>query len=144
MLIREASLADAERLASLFMAFNYPYSEEVISAEQMRGRLQACAGVEWTFVVEFEGLVVGFVCVRVVPFMSGDGPYAEVSDLFVAEGFRRRGFARALLLEAGRFARERGAEELVVLTGHENVEALGLYRSVGFGDYAVALRWRLG
>lgn len=138
--IREATEADSATLARMFEVFNADYRAITIAPEQMAARLRACAGVETTLLAERGGAPAGFVCLRVVPFMSDDTPYAEVSDLFVQPDQRRQGVGTALLRAAHALARQRGAAEVVILTGDDNDDAQALYRRCGYGDYAVALR----
>jgi ribosomal protein S18 acetylase RimI-like enzyme len=138
--IREAMESDAAALAQMFEDFNAGYREITITPEQMAARLRACSKIETTLLAQVDGRTAGFVCVRVVPFMSEDTPYAEVSDLYVDAAFRRQGIATALLEAADTHAREQGAAEIVVLTGDDNAAAQALYRRIGYGDYAVALR----
>jgi len=76
---------------------------------------------------------------RVLPAIDPT-PYAEVTDLFVAEGARRQGIGTALLRQCEELARSRGAGNLVLLTGRENREAKAFYKSLGYEDYALALR----
>lgn len=138
--IYQATEADAAVLAGMFERFNAGYRVITITPEQMATRLRACEGIETTLLAELDGEAAGFVCVRVVPFMSGDEQYAEVSDLFVEAAFRRRGVATALLEAANTHARTLGATDVVVLTGHDNHAAQALYRRAGYADYSVALR----
>jgi ribosomal protein S18 acetylase RimI-like enzyme len=140
---RIATLDDAEALAKLITAFNSPFPGLPVTREQTAARLAACQDVETTVLAELDGRIAGFACLRLVPFMSGDGPYAELTDLFVAAGFRRRGVARALMAHVERLARQGGADELVLLTGFDNAEAQAFYRALGYGDYALAMRRRL-
>jgi ribosomal protein S18 acetylase RimI-like enzyme len=55
-----------------------------------------------------------------------------VSDLYVREGFRRRGIGRALLGAAIAEWRLRGGHQLVLETAHSNLTARALYESIGF------------
>jgi ribosomal protein S18 acetylase RimI-like enzyme len=140
---RLATLDDAVALAELITAFNTPYPGIPVTAAQAAARLAACRGVETTILAEVDGQAAGFACLRLVPYMSGDEPYAELTDLFVAEGFRRRGVARALMAHVERLAREGGATDLILLTGHDNDGAQAFYRALGYGDYALAMRRRI-
>jgi ribosomal protein S18 acetylase RimI-like enzyme len=140
---RIATQADAMALAELITAFNQPFPGLPVTPEQTRARLAACQGFETTVLAELEGQIAGFACLRLVPFMSGDGPYAELTDLFVDASFRRRGVARALMAHVERLAREGGADELVLLTGFDNADAQAFYRALGYGDYALAMRRRI-
>jgi ribosomal protein S18 acetylase RimI-like enzyme len=140
---RIATLDDAAALAELITAFNVPYPGLPISAWQAAARLAACQGFETTILAEIDGRSVGFACLRLVPYMSGDEPYAELTDLFVAEGFRRRGVARALMAHIEQLAHIGGAHEVILMTGHENAGAQAFYRSLGYQDYSLALRRRI-
>ncbi len=73
---------------------------------------------------EGQGRILGFVTVAV----DRDGD-AELEDLFVEPGWRRRGVARQLVLDSVRTARAAGHRRLSV-TG--NPHALAFYRAVGF------------
>jgi ribosomal protein S18 acetylase RimI-like enzyme len=143
MQIRTATQGDAAALARLIEEFNSDYRPIVVTREQAAARLAATAGVETTFVAAVNDTIAGFACLRLVPYMSGDEPYAELTDLFVAARFRRRGVGQALIRRVEQVARERGAAEVIILTGHDNAAAQSLYRSLGYGDYAIALRRRL-
>ncbi len=143
MIIRSATRSDAPALARLIEEFNADHRPIVVTAEQAAARLAACQGIETTILAEVDGQAAGFACLRLVPYMSGDEPYAELTDLFVAAPFRRRGVARALIAEVERMARAGGAADVIILTGFDNAGAQALYRALGYGDYAIALRRRI-
>jgi ribosomal protein S18 acetylase RimI-like enzyme len=136
---RIAEAGDAPALAELITAFNVPYPGLPVSAEQAASRLAATQGVETTVLAEFDGVVAGFACLRLVPYMSGDDRYAELTDLFVAEAFRRRGVARALLAHVEQLAREGGASGMLLVTGFDNQGAQAFYRAVGYANFALAM-----
>jgi GNAT superfamily N-acetyltransferase len=94
--IRRAVMSDAAALAQLIEAFNSDHLPIVVTPAQAAARLAATAGLETTFVADAGGTLAGFACLRLVPYMSGDEPYAELTDLFVAAPFRRQGVARGL------------------------------------------------
>ena len=141
--LRIATAADAAVLARLIEEFNADYRSITVMAEQAAARLAACQGIETTMLAEVDGQVAGFACLRLVPYMSGDEPYAELTDLFVAPAYRRRGVGRVLIERIEQMARAGGAAEVIILTGFDNAPAQGLYRALGYGDYALALRKRL-
>ena len=141
--IRIAGQSDAPALARLIEEFNSDHRTIVVTPEQAAARLAATQGVETTIVAEVAGQIAGFACLRLVPYMSGDEPYAELTDLFVAASFRRRGVGRALIERIERIARDGGATEVIILTGADNTAAQALYRGMGYGDYAIALRRRI-
>ena len=61
-------------------------------------------------------------------------PLLNVHDLAVVPGCRGRGIGRKLLTEAQRRARARGCCKLTLEVQDDNLTALGLYKSFGFGD----------
>ncbi|MEW6644793.1 MAG: GNAT family N-acetyltransferase [Pseudomonadota bacterium] len=84
--------------------------------------------VRHVIVAELQGEMVGFVTV-----LPGEGPQAELEDLFVAPEVWRRGIGRELLAEAERRAAVIGAQSLHVVAGERArpfYEASG-YRFVG-------------
>jgi ribosomal protein S18 acetylase RimI-like enzyme len=135
MIIRLATPADAGELARMNAAFNGVLD----SAAQIAARLAACADIETAILAELDGQVGGFACVRVVPCVLYAEPYAELTELYVEPALRRRGLGRALIAYAEQLARERGAAELLIMTGTSNLAAQALYRAVGYDTYAVAL-----
>jgi GNAT superfamily N-acetyltransferase len=138
--IRTATQADAAAIARLIEEFNSDYRTITVTPEQAARRLAACEGIETTVLAEIEGRAAGFASLRLVPYMSGDEPYAELADLFVAVPFRRRGVARALIERVEQMARAGGAREMIILTGFDNAAAQALYRAMGSGDYSLALK----
>ena len=140
MQVRVAGPEDAAELARLLEAFNGP----PVSVEQARGRLLAAQGVEAALLAEVEGRVVGFAAVRVVPYLSDDVPYAELTELYVEGAHRGQGVGRALLEQAAGIARERGAAELLLQTGLNNQPAQAFYRAMGCHDYGLVMRLPFG
>jgi GNAT superfamily N-acetyltransferase len=71
----------------------------------------------------------------------GDGS-VEVKRMYVVEGFRGRGLARAMLAELELTAKQAGHRRIILETGDKQPEALALYQSSGytpipkFGVYA--------
>lgn len=67
---------------------------------------------------------------------------AEIKRMFVVDGERGRGHARAMLAALERTAAEHGCGRIVLETGYKQPEAIALYRSSGyyeiekFGVYA--------
>jgi len=57
---------------------------------------------------------------------------AEIKRMYVRPDVRGRGFARAVLTELERIARQLGAQRLVLETGERQCEALALYQRSGF------------
>lgn len=137
--IRPAAAADAEAVAALLTDFN----GEPVDGPTAARRLAALQGIEMVLLALRDGAAVGLCSLRVVPFLSADHPYAEVTELYVAPEHRRQGIARRLMREAEALARAQGAPSVYLLTGFQNETAQAFYRSIGYGDYALAMRRRL-
>jgi ribosomal protein S18 acetylase RimI-like enzyme len=137
--IRIATAADADALARMNGAFNGVYD----APEQLAARLLACRDIETPILVEIERQICGFACVRIVTCVLYAAPCAELTELYVEPAFRRRGAGRALIAFAEQLARERGAAEMLILTGVTNAPAQTLYSALGYQSYGVALNRKL-
>lgn len=69
-----------------------------------------------------------------IRFINGALGYGEIKRLFVAEEFRGRGFAVALMQRLEEHAAERGASVIRLEAGPMQPEALSLYRKLGYSD----------
>ena len=94
-----------------------------VSREQMQRRLRASAAVETELIAEVDGAPMGFVAVRVVPYLGQEVPYAEVTQLYVTPWQRRLGVALTLMREAESFAIARGCTAVHVFVVTSNADA---------------------
>lgn len=69
-----------------------------------------------------------------VGFVAVDGPVAVVHALQTVPGLRRLGVAGWMLRQAGFWAAEQGAEQLVLMVERDNQPAIALARGLGFRD----------
>jgi GNAT superfamily N-acetyltransferase len=106
-----------------------------------RRLLQHERGDEVWFIAWLEGRAIGFVGVglhndRDVDEMLEARGYALVEDLFVEEGYRRRGAARSLMEALERIARAEGMPGVILDTGMDEYFAAAreLYRALGYED----------
>ena len=136
MLVRDIREGDADALAQVLTAF----TGLTTTPAQIQQRLTRSRGIEHPILAEIDGKVVGFASLRLVNYLGEDAPYAELSELFVLEDYRRRGIARALMTELEVRACAAGASSLAVLTGADNETALALYRARGFQEFSIALQ----
>lgn len=129
-MIRLAAPEDAGQLFGLNERFNGPSGTTVEDmARSIAGNPQ-----ELVVVADQGGVLAGFACVQVKRSFCYEIPSAEITEVFVDEGFRRRGLARELLDFAVRAAVERFGplDGLTVLTGDDNLPAWALYEGAGF------------
>ncbi len=94
------------------------------------------------FYVARDGAVLlGFGAVAVRPADESGAAWAEVKRMYVAPAARGRRIGRLILDRLLGHAKDRGIDLLRLETGNKQLEALSLYRSVGFanrgpfGDY---------
>jgi ribosomal protein S18 acetylase RimI-like enzyme len=110
--------------------------------EQVAARMLACENVLTTFIGEMVGQPVGFACLRLVPHLQGDEPYAELTDIYVDAPFRYHGVARALIAQVEAAARAAGAGGVVIITGFDNEGAQAAYRASGYAKWSLAMQKR--
>jgi ribosomal protein S18 acetylase RimI-like enzyme len=136
MLLRDVSEGDAEAVAQLITEFTHLPT----TTAEVQQRLARSQGIEHPILAELDGSVAGFASLRLVNYLGDDAPYAEISELFVSERYRRLGIARALMAELERRARTAGASSMTVLTAADNDTAIALYRAMGFEEFSIALQ----
>ena len=144
------SRADARHLdglADLFDGYRQFYrrpSDRAAARRFLADRLAAEESV--IFAAWLDGAEpVGFV--QLFPFWTSVGMRRVwvLNDLFVAEGARRRGVARALMEAARAFGVETGAARVELATEVSNADAQALYDDLGYArdaeyhHYALAL-----
>lgn len=138
--LRPASVADAERIASLFTEEGYPAAASTIGARIER----FTASNGQVLVAEDAGEILGFVAVHVMPRFEHDDTIARVLALVVDAGARGRGVGHDLMAAADEVARQAGAAFIEVTAAHHRPEARHLYESLGYDSTVTAyLRKRL-
>ena len=134
-LLRRATLDDLDAVAPLFDAYRRFYSQPG-DLQRARDYLQErmTLGESVVLLAQRDGEVVGFT--QLYPIFSSVRTARTwlLNDLFVAEGARRFGVARALLDAAAAFAREQGAAGLMLETMADNAPARALYRAAGWHE----------
>jgi GNAT superfamily N-acetyltransferase len=80
-----------------------------------------------TFIGKLDRRPVGFACLRLIPHLQGDEPYAELTGMCVDAPFRRHGAARAQIAHVEAVARTAGAGGVVIITGFDNAGAQAAY-----------------
>jgi ribosomal protein S18 acetylase RimI-like enzyme len=136
--VHQATPDDAAELARLLDLFDHIGA----TPEQVAARMLACQSVLMTYIGDLDGQPVGFACLRLIPHLQGDEPYAELTDIYVDTPFRRLGVARALIAHVEAAARAAGAGGLVIITGFDNDGAQAAYRASGYANWALAMEKR--
>ena len=138
--IRTGQPDDAPEIARLNKFFN-GVDEPV--ANYVR-RLGDARRVDTPILAEIDGRIIGLANLRLLPEVFYSELYAELTELFVEEAFRRHGAGRALVSYAEKLALDRGAHEMIILTDFYNDVAQALYRSLGYKHRDIALSKSLG
>jgi GNAT superfamily N-acetyltransferase len=123
--------------ASAFAELNYEWIETYFAVEdEDRAALEdphayaIATGGEIFFVMEDE-LPVGTVAM--VPFKGhSDGRAYELAKMAVAPACQGRGYSHLLMQACIAFAKDRNADEIVLITNDVLTPALGLYTASGF------------
>lgn len=90
------------------------------------------------FITHYQGSLAGCGGIKIFP-----NDYGEVKRMWVRPQFRGLGLGKAMLNQLAEYARSQGLNLLRLETGIYEVEAIGLYESVGFqrrspfGEYKV-------
>lgn len=78
--------------------------------------------------------VIGGLVAHELPMIVQAGSELYIYDLAVAEPFRRRGIATALIAAAAAVARDRGASAMFVQTEADNAAAAALYSRISHAE----------
>ena len=152
--IRRATARDLDRLAALWSALTEHHAaHDAIFAPRPGAEAEIRRLLDATlrdpdaaiFVCEGETGSAGYCVVRVdrAPPILLEVERAEITDLLVAEGERRRGIGRGLVARALRWVEERGVVRCEVRVHVRNAQGQGFWRSLGFESWLDVLQRRL-
>lgn len=127
-MVRLASRKDAEQLLLLNEAFNGEGTALGHIERSLSNNRQ-----EVIVVAEEDGILVGFVCVQIKRSFCYQEALAELTEVFVAENYRRRRIASEMIAYAeAHCIKMFHIHEFALLTGKENCAAQALYRRQGY------------
>ena len=129
-IIRLAKSSDAAELHILNELFN---GEGCNSAENIEKFLKQ-NNQEIVCVATDGKSLFGFCCGQVLKSMCYSEKHGEITELFVLEEHRRQGIAKKLILFLEREFYRQEVNDIHVLTGNDNIEALGLYKACGYEE----------
>jgi len=127
-LVRPATEADAASMSVLFAQFEHPTPAEPIPARLTR--LLSHDGQ--ALVASDDTGLLGIATTQIVWSLVEDAPRALLTALVVRDDTRGRGVGRALVTAVEHWARERGAERVVVTTALRRAGAHAFYERLGF------------
>ncbi|AOY01277.1 GNAT family N-acetyltransferase [Jeongeupia sp. USM3] len=129
--IRPAQLTDAPILARLMTSLGYPSTD--CEMQTRLGQLDKAGGYG-ALVAEQDGAVVGLIGLALGLSLDQDGAHARIIALVVAEHCRGGGVGQALLAAGEAWAREHGADRLIVNSAHQREHAHHFYETQGYRD----------
>ena len=127
---RTASIIDAPELKRLNDLFN---GEGCNTLEDIEGSLKHNER-EIVCVAADGNDLVGFCCGQIFKSICYPIYCAEITELFVMDGYRRQGIGKSLLQYTEDILIKRGVKHFHVLTGDKNSAAQALYRSRGYAE----------
>jgi GNAT superfamily N-acetyltransferase len=131
--IRQATVHDVDNLAPLFDGYRQFYEQASDVAAARAFLLDRFGHSESIiFIASRDSVPIGFA--QLYPSFSSISMARifVLSDLFVANNFRKLGAARLLLDAAVQFGRSTGARQLTLETARTNHQAQRLYESSGW------------
>ena len=133
-LVRKATLGDADTLLEMMDAFNahehIPWSR--VSGEPALRTLLSDAGLGVVGLVERGSAPLGYFIVTWGFDLEWNGRDAILTELFLNTDARGRGVGKLVLAQAEAMAAGHGARALHLLVRHENEPARRLYASAGY------------
>lgn len=128
-MIRLADVHDAEQLFELNEQFNGKDETTLKEIKQSLLNNQQ----EIVVVAEKNGILAGFVCVQIKKSFCYSDVYAEITEVFVSENYRRQKIASKMITFAERYCVDNfKLHSFEILTGERNFEAQALYKSLGY------------
>lgn len=135
-LTRLAEPADAFVVGGLLFDFNTEFEAPTPSAADLGDRFAVLLARDDVLVVlahdEHDGPVTGFGFLTLRPTPYGDGPLAQLEELYVVPALRDRGIGTAILSRAVAEVERRGAIEVHINVDEVDTDTRRFYERHGF------------
>ena len=130
--VRQLQVGDKPAWEELFFAYLkfYETSPSDVNSELLWDRLTNPEPQIQALVAEANGVVIGIVHFHYQLSTWSDTSYCYLEDLYVAEGARENGVAKALIQQVQELAIKQGCTELFWITKESNSIARKLYDKV--------------
>lgn len=133
--VRRATATDAATAGRLLFDFNTEFESPTPSAEAFASRFRDLLPRDDVIVLLAESPEpVGFAYLTLRPTPYGDGPLAQLEELYVRPELRDHGIGTRLLLAALDEVRERGAIEMHINVDEVDVDTRRFYERHGFSN----------
>jgi GNAT superfamily N-acetyltransferase len=131
---RRAGLDDAPPIARLLHDFNTEYDDFTPGPEALERRVRELLEADEIAVVLAGDPPQGLALMRFRPALWKEALDCYLEELYLVPDRRGQGIGRALMNAAMDLARERGAADMHLGTGEDDVAARALYESLGFSN----------
>ncbi|GIH63229.1 GNAT family N-acetyltransferase [Microbispora siamensis] len=133
-LVRQATTSDAAVVAELLDAFNREFDAPSPGTDVLTARLRRLVAGDRLVALLTGEPAVGVAVLSFRPNVWQEGPAVILDELYVRPDMRGQRFGHALLEEACRLARERGAETLEINVDGEDTDTRRFYEAHGFAN----------
>ena len=132
--IRLATVGDADVVAELLFAFNTEFETPTPSADEFAPRLRDMIASEAAFVVlaEVDHIGVGFALVTTRSTPYGDGPLAQLEELYVRSDLRGQGIGSQVMTLLVEEVRRRDGIEIHINVDEIDHDTRRFYEQHGF------------
>lgn len=132
--MRTADNADADAIGRLLHDFNAEFGEPTPGPDTLAERIGELLCADEITVLLTGAPAQGLAVLRFRASIWSSALECYVAELYVRPDERGRGLGRALMVAAIELARERGADNIDLGTGEDDVAARALYESLGFSN----------
>jgi GNAT superfamily N-acetyltransferase len=132
--IRRARLHDLHRLTELLKNLFAIEKALKTGVEKYEAGLKEliCGGTGAVFVAEIGGKTAGMATAQAVISTSAGGMSLLVEDVFVVEGFRKKGIGKGLLEVIKMWGAKKGALRMQLVADRKNKGAVEFYKKLGW------------
>ena len=134
-LVRLATLDDTEAIGRLLDRFNHEFDEPTPGVEALTRRVADLMASGDTDVVLGGQAPDGLAVLRFRPSIWTAGLESSLAELYICPEHRHLGLGRAVLGEALRHAKQRGADWMSIEVDEPNATARHLYEDLGFTNH---------
>ncbi|MEI5584663.1 MULTISPECIES: GNAT family N-acetyltransferase [unclassified Agromyces] len=142
--VRRATAADAHVVGGLLFDFNTEFESPTPSAEEFARRFAGLLPRDDVIVLLAEDSEpAGFAYLTLRPTPYGDGPLAQLEELYVRPGLRDRGIGTDLLTRALAEVADRSAIEMHINVDEVDVDTRRFYERHGFVNIEPGADYRM-
>ncbi|WP_052345887.1 GNAT family N-acetyltransferase [Paucisalibacillus sp. EB02] len=125
--VRLATVYDAEELSRLNHEFN---GGDRVDSKNIQESIKN--NTEIIAVATVDERLVGFACAQVLHSFCYSNAHGEITEMYVEESARRKGFASLMIALLEENLAERGVTSIKILTGKGNEAAIRTYLRSGY------------